>query len=666
MCGLAGFLTRDSNVIVQARAHASRMTDAIQHRGPDDGDVWIDPEAGIALGHRRLAVVDVSEAGHQPMTSASGRYILAFNGEIYNHLELRAELDSCGTSPPWRGHSDTETLLATFERWGIEATLTRTVGMFAISLWDRKERKLYLARDRFGEKPLYYGWAGSSFVFASELKALRAHPGFSSTVCQDALALYLRFMYVPAPHSIYRGIYKLEPGCLLQITDPPPHAPSEVLRPPAIYGGMSLERWWSFSHMVESAAASPIVSDDDALDVLESRLTTAVQLQSLSDVPLGAFLSGGVDSSTIVALMQVQSSRPVSTFTIGFEETEFDESAHARAVAAHLGTNHSEMMVTSAKARQVIPDLPMMYDEPFADSSQIPTFLVCHAARQHVTVALSGDGGDELFGGYNRYSWGPRIWDYVDWLPYALRRSLASAITAVSVEAWNTAQLALGRAIPRLQEINRMGDKAHKLATRLRTVENREDLYLSLVSEWTAPEEVLARGSPVETRTTLSDPLPVRGVDSESLMMMYRDTVTYLPDDILCKVDRASMATSLEARAPFLDHRVAELAWRLPLSMKIRGGETKWALRQVLYRHVPRSLIERPKAGFAVPVGEWLRGPLKPWAMALIDERKLQTQGFFRPHLIRKKWREHQEGSRDHTAMLWAILMFQAWYEKNP
>jgi len=654
------------------------MANAIAHRGPDDSGAWADAQAGIALGHRRLSIVDLSPAGHQPMASASGRFVMAFNGEIYNHLELRRELE--GMDPrlreddgnKWRGHSDTETLLAGFEHWGIEATLAKTVGMFAIALWDVQQRTLHLARDRFGEKPLYYGWAGSgagrAFVFGSELKALRAFPGFANPVCREALAQYMRFMYVPAPRSIYQGVFKLEPGCLLSIKGAAPlAAPAQPLRPPAVHETLTLSRWWSLADVVQAGAQQQITDEGEAVELLEQRLADAVRLQSLADVPLGAFLSGGVDSSAIVALMQQQSMRPVKTFTVGFEEAGFDESPYARAVAQHLGTDHTELFVTSAEAQALIGQLPAMYDEPFADSSQIPTHLVCRAAHQHVTVALSGDAGDELFGGYNRYFWGPRIWNRLSQLPYAVRRALGVAITGVPIAAWDALSWPVNALLPGSRGIARLGDKAHKLAAGLRGVRNLDDLYLSLVSEWQDPAAVV-RGEGAaavlwEPPSLLEDPLPDTGVPDGQLRMMYRDSMTYLPDDILCKVDRAAMATSLETRVPFLDHRVAELAWRLPLDMKIRGNEGKWALRQVLYKYVPRKLIERPKAGFGIPVGQWLRGPLRPWAESLLNEQRLQSEGYFYPAPIRQRWREHVSGQRDHTHSLWAVLMFQAWLE---
>jgi asparagine synthase (glutamine-hydrolysing) len=676
MCGIAGFISTKPGDLEGLEVLATRMANAITHRGPDDSGAWTDAQAGMALGFQRLSIIDLSPAGHQPMASSGGRFVIAFNGEIYNHQDLRSELYSAGAAPAWRGHSDTETLLAGFEHWGIEATLNKTVGMFAIALWDVQQHTLHLARDRFGEKPLYYGWTGSdgarAFVFGSELKSLRAFPGFTNPVCRQALAQYMRFMYVPAPRSIYQGVYKLEPGCVLTITGAPPaEAPAQPLRPPAIYETLMMSRWWSLADVVQAGAQKSITDEVEAVNALEQRLADAVRLQSLADVPLGAFLSGGVDSSTIVALMQQQVTRPVKTFTVGFEEAGFDESPHARAVAQHLGTDHAELFVTAAEAQAVIAQLPAMYDEPFADSSQIPTHLVCRAARQHVTVALSGDAGDELFGGYNRYFWGPRIWTKLAWLPYPVRQALGAAISAVPVAGWDALSRPANALLPGAKGITQAGDKAHKLAARLRSVRDLDDLYLSLVTEWQDPAQVVrgdSGGTLVEPSSLLADPLPecdLAGVVNSPLRMMYRDSMTYLPDDILCKVDRAAMAVSLETRAPFLDHRVAELAWQLPIGMKIRGGQGKWALRQVLYKHVPSELIDRPKAGFGIPVGQWLRGPLRPWAESLLDQNRLNAEGYFYPAPIRKKWTEHLADQRDHTASLWAVLMFQAWLQQQ-
>ncbi len=626
----------------------SEMALAIKHRGPDDAGAWADEEAGIALGHRRLSIIDLSAAGHQPMHSHCGRYVLVLNGEIYNHKALRTELQNMGSAPVWGGHSDTETLLAGFAAWGVVDTLKRTVGMFAFALWDRVEHCLLLGRDRFGEKPLYYGWGANAFLFGSELKALRAYPGFDNPISRGALALYLQHCTVPAPHSIYEDIFKLEPGCLLTLR-------LSDLKAEAL----SIEPYWRLTDAVREGMANPVENETEAVSLLDGALREAIALQAVADVPLGAFLSGGVDSSTVVALMQTQSERPVQTFTVGFDEAGFDESPHALAVAKHLGTEHHELRVSSADAQSVIPLLPQLYDEPFADSSQIPTYLVCKAARQHVTVALSGDAGDELFGGYNRYFWAESIWNRIAWLPSGVREVIGTGIQKVPSEAWDK----LGRMLPGGQGIARLGAKSHKLAHRMKTVKSLDDLYRSLVTEW--PEEMdLVKGAK-RLQTSLDDKSIVIGItDSEHRMMLW-DSLTYLPDDILTKVDRAAMGVSLETRVPFLDHRVAELAWRLPLHMKIRGKEGKWALRQVLYKYVPRELIDRPKAGFGIPVGQWLRGPLRDWAEALLDEKRLEQEGYLKPAPIREIWQQHLSGRYDWTVRLWTVLMFQAWLEEN-
>lgn len=669
MCGLTGFLYSGSSSGVDLGEQALRMAERIQHRGPDDAGVWHDDAVGVALAHRRLSIVDLSPAGHQPMLSPTGRYVLVYNGEIYNHEEIRQELATLGNvGSAWRGHSDTETLLAAIEQWGIDQTLQRCVGMFAMALWDKKELTLTLTRDRFGEKPLYYGWAQGAFVFGSELKALRAFPGFAAQICRSALTQYLRFMAVPAPRSIYQGVYKLEPGCMLTVQGrPPTQAPAEPLRPGQSWGNLTIRRWWALADVVTKAAQNPFTNDADAVSQLETCLSEAVRMQSLADVPLGAFLSGGVDSSVIVALMQQQARQPVQTFTIGFEEAGFDEAPYAHAVAKHLGTDHHEMRVTSQQAREVIHALPHMYDEPFADSSQIPTHLVCRAARQHVTVALSGDAGDELFGGYNRYFWGPRIWQRIAWMPSAVRQRLGAWVSAVPIASWDRWGKPLN-SLAGAGGVVRLGEKLHKLAYRLHSVHNMDELYLKLVSEWQDPAALVrgaAGGAVGEPASLLNDPWPAQGCNQDALRMMYRDSMTYLPDDILCKVDRAAMATSLETRAPFLDHRVAELAWRMPLDMKIRGNEGKWALRQVLYKHVPRELIERPKAGFSIPIGQWLCGPLRDWAEALLDASRLEAEGYFHAGPIRQRWAEHISGQCDHTHSLWAVLMFQAWLQAS-
>lgn len=661
MCGLTGIFDRSGTPSDTLRQRAGAMAARLVHRGPDADGVW--GEGPIAMGHRRLAILDLSAAGAQPMLSACGRFVIVFNGEIYNHLDLRRSLDASGVARTWRGHSDTETLLAAIECWGLDETLRRASGMFALALWDRRERRLSLARDRIGEKPLYWGWAGSALVFGSELKALRAHPGFVGGIDRGALAQYLRFTYVPAPRSIHPGIYKLEPGTILEVAGQPPKTPpAEPIRPGEKYQGLSIRRYWFLNEVIEAGARNPIVDEAEALVALEQSLSAAVGRQMLSDVPLGAFLSGGVDSSIIVALMQAQSNLPIKSFTIGFEDADFDESPYAEAVAHHLGTDHVTLRVTEAETQAVIPDLPHLYDEPFADSSQIPTHAVCRAARTQVTVALSGDGGDELFGGYNRYFWGPKIWNRFGVLPHPVRKALGHAIATVPIGLWDTGGKVYEKLKGSKAGVPRLGDKAHRLGARLRNVHTSDDLYRSLVSEWLPETGILAYKN-TEPPSFLNDPLPGYGVEDPAARMMFQDMRSYLPDDILCKIDRAAMAVSLETRVPFLDMGVIALAARLPVSMKIRNGSGKWALRQVLYRHVPPELIDRPKAGFAIPVGQWLRGPLRDWAESLLATERLAADGLLNPAPIRQAWKEHLSGHRDWTPRLWAILMLLAWRE---
>lgn len=640
MCGIAGFIEPPGCPEIFPRARI--MGDTLVHRGPDDGGVWADESAGIALVHRRLSIIDLSAAGHQPMISASGRYVIVFNGEIYNHLEMREKLQSMA----WRGHSDTETLLAAVDAWGIERTLEEIAGMFAFALWDRKNRTLTLARDRIGEKPLYYGTIGSSFVFASELKSLRVFRGFNAAVNRDALALFMRHNYIPAPWSIYEGIFKVPPGTFFTLA-----SPGDEVRPVS---------YWSSKRAALAGLADPFRGDErEAIDELEVILKKAVKAQMLADVPLGAFLSGGLDSSLIVALMQAQSSQPVKTFTIGFHEEIYNEAEHARAVARHLGTEHTELYVTPKECRDVIPMLPAIYDEPFSDSSQIPTFLVSELARRHVTVSLSGDGGDELFGGYNRYFRAMKLFRRISLFPDALRRSMARAVTMLPASHWDRIYAFLQPAMPkRFRQGKNPGSTLHNLARSLGTC-TFETLYLSLMSHWHDPDSVVLHGR--EPDTAMNDPEQWLDCDTHEHRMMYLDQTTYLPDDILVKVDRAAMAVSLETRIPLLDHRVVEFAWRLPLSMKIRSSQSKWALRRILYRYVPRKMLERPKMGFGVPIDLWLRGPLREWAESLLDETRLRQEGFFRPGPIRAKWHEHLSGQNNWQYPLWDVLMFQAW-----
>ncbi len=644
MCGIAGFLgPAPGRTPDDARVALEAMGQAIRHRGPDDAGVWCDVEAGVGLVHRRLSIVDLSAAGHQPMLSASGRYVLIFNGEIYNHLELRDQL--ADAAPAWRGHSDTETILAGFEAWGLEATLRRSVGMFALAAWDRQERELTLARDRLGEKPLYYGWQGDVLLFGSELKALRAHPAFVAPVDRDALPLLLRHNCIAAPRTIYRGIAKLVPGSLLTV------APGRR--------DVAPRRYWDLREVVARGLAQPFRGTaDEAVDELEALLGRAVRGQMMSDVPLGAFLSGGIDSSAVVALMQAGSSRPVRTFTIGVPYAQYQEAEHARAVARHLGTDHTELEVTAQQALDVIPRLPELYDEPFADSSQIPTFLVAQMTRRDVTVSLSGDAGDELFGGYNRYVLARSLWSRFQRVPRPLRAGLGRAVTGVDPATWSRL---LGPLQPRLPgglaQAN-VGDKLHKAAD-VMGARSADDLYRHLVSHWLEPTRLLPGATEPDTVLTTPDLQP--RTDGFIHRMMALDLLAYLPDDILVKVDRAAMGVSLETRVPMLDHRVVEFAWTLPLEYKLRDGVGKWPLRQLLYRHVPRELIERPKMGFGIPIDAWLRGPLRAWAEDLLDPARMLREGWFDPAPVQARWQEHLSGRRNWQYHLWDVLAFQQW-----
>ena len=627
MCGIVGFFS--SKPFFGNEGDILRgMRDSLITRGPDDSGLWVDPEHSIALGHRRLSIVDLSASGHQPMQSANSRFTLVFNGEIYNHRELREKLASFGQNYIWRGHSDTETLLACFEYWGVERTLREAVGMFAIALWDGDEKKLILARDRVGEKPLYWGWQNEVLLFGSELKAVRAHPEFSSVVDRGSLSLFLRHNYVPAPFSIYQGIEKLQPGHFVEILSGDKRA--DVI--PTAY--------WSFNQVIESGMKAPLEGGADfVIDALEAQLAESIHAQMLSDVPLGGFLSGGVDSSLIVALMQKQSLAPIKTFTVGFSEALFNEAEHALAVSRHLGTEHTEIYIEPRDALNTIPNLSRIYCEPFADSSQIPTFLVSELAKKQVSVALSGDGGDELFGGYSSYQFAPRMWSRINSLPFSMRCFAAASLRKFALKG-----------------------KFGKLVNVLDS-SNREDFYRQLVSHWDAPADIVIGANEPSVLLNTSSSWPV-GTGFEEWMMAL-DAQTYMVDDILVKVDRAAMANSLETRVPMLDHRVIELAWKIPLDMKIRNGVGKWALKEVLYRHVPRELIERPKKGFSIPIASWLRGPLRDWSESLLNEKRLRREGFFYPAPIRLHWEQHLTGRVDNSSKLWGVLMFQAWLEEQ-
>lgn len=646
MCGLAGFRVTSASAGSGMEAIARAMAARIAYRGPDDEGVWVDAERGIAVAHRRLSILDLSAAGHQPMLSASGRFVLVFNGEIYNHLDLRRRLAVENAAPAWRGHSDTETLLAGIEAWGIESALKRSTGMFAFALWDRAGGSLILARDRMGEKPLYYGWQGETFLFGSELKALRAHPAFNAAVDRGALALLLRHNYIPAPHSIWQGIHKLPPGTWLRLD------PGQRKVEPTPY--------WSLAEVAEQGMAHPFQgSDGEALEILEQQFGKAVRGQMVADVPLGVLLSGGIDSTAVAALMQANSARPIHTFTIGFNEREYDEADHARAVAAHLGTEHVELRLGGADALALVPRLPEIYDEPFADSSQLPTHLVMRLARRHVTVALSGDAGDEMFGGYNRYWLVPKVWRYSGWMAPGLRASLARGIARLPSRMSGRLPAAISRQVGIVQG----DDKLHKLVRVLGSPDIRgvDDLYISLVSEWLNAEGMVVDGC--MPSNLLDDRPRWPKLDDAVARIMALDGLTYLPDDILAKVDRAAMAVSLETRAPFLDRHLIEFAWSLPMHMKIRGGRGKWLLRRLVDRHVPAALMERPKMGFGLPLDQWLRGPLREWAETLLAEDRLKREDYLDPVPVRAAWRRHQRGEASFGYRLWSVLMFQAWLE---
>ncbi len=649
MCGINGFF--NTSTTLSASVVIEQMNRAIEHRGPDATSSWQDESTGLMFGHRRLAIQDLSPAGAQPMHSQDDRYVLIFNGEIYNHFQLRERLANENKAPTWRGHSDTETILAALTAWGIEATLQAMVGMFAIALWDHKHQVLTLARDRMGEKPFYWGWQGDALYFSSELQGLKANPAFKTDINRDAITLLLRHNCIPAPFSIYSGIEKLRPGHWIQL-------PLTDLNKAK---AAKSKAYWSFNAIVEAGLANPFTgSPEQAVSTLESTLTQSIGEQMLSDVPLGAFLSGGIDSSTIVALMQAQSLRPVKTFTIGFEDKGYNEAKHAQAVADHLKTEHTELYIQPKDALAVIPKLPHIYSEPFSDSSQIPTFLVSQLASQHVTVSLSGDGGDELFGGYNRYLMAQRIWNKSRKLPKPMRQVIAKLLTTLPPKRWDTILDLFSPMMPERLRIRTPGDKAHKLAGVL-SLNSEKDFYQTLTSHWQHPEQLVIGAT--EPKTLVSDPACWPATDSFEHAMMAMDAQTYMTDDILVKVDRAAMANSLETRVPLLDHRVVELAWQMPLDYKIRHGEGKWLLKQVLFNHVPRELIERPKMGFGIPLHDWLRGSLRDWAEALLDEKLLIKQGYFHPAPIRKMWQEHLSGAYNHQSQLWDILMFQAWLE---
>lgn len=650
MCGINGFYSKYSNnfdnIIV-------KMNSAISHRGPDTNGIWSDEDLGIVFGHQRLSIIDLSVAGNQPMQSNSGRFILTYNGEIYNHLEIRKELQKNNSNTKWHGNSDTETLLEAIDFWGIEITLQKIEGMFAFGLWDQKKSSLTLVRDRIGEKPLYYGWQGKGynkiFLFSSELKALKIHPEFKGEINRDAIALQLRHNCIPAPYSIYKNIYKLLPGHYLELKES--DLKKSFLPSSKIYWSLSRTAIYGNSNQLA-------INEIDIQKELEQRLKSSIKKQMVSDVPLGAFLSGGIDSSTIVALMQSQSSKPVKTFTIGFSENDYDESKYAKKIANHLGTEHNELYVSPKKAMEVIPKLATIYDEPFSDSSQIPTYLVSQLAKDNVKVALSGDGGDELFCGYNRYLMSKNFSNISRLIPFTSRKILASVIQLISAQNWTK----ISKLLPGLNKHVNFADKIQKGSNVLKA-KTLNDYYYMLCSHWQNPTDVVINSK--EPGTLLTEFKPdLTGLNSQQQMMVL-DFITYLPDDILVKVDRAAMASSLETRVPFLDHKLIEYVCKIPHSLKFRNGQGKWVLRQILKKYVPENLTDRPKMGFGAPINFWLRGPLRDWAENLLNEKRLKEEGYFNQKIIRNKWAEHLSAKRNWQSDLWDILMFQAWKDRE-
>jgi asparagine synthase (glutamine-hydrolysing) len=647
MCGIVGCITAHVLPLPELEDIARRMTAALVHRGPDDEGLWADEKEGILLGHRRLAILDLSPLGHQPMVSADGRYVIVYNGEVYNFRSLQHELEDLGHG--FRGGSDTEVILAAMVQWGVEAAVQRFVGMFAFGLWDRTDRKLYLVRDRLGIKPLYYGWSSDgTFLFGSELKALRAWPGFDNPVDLEALALFFRHNYIPAPYTIYKHIQKLPQGNILVLK-----------QPNMVDRNMDLASYWSAEDVwKQGACASWRGTDKDAADALVDVLGEAVRMRLVADVPVGAFLSGGIDSSAVVALMQAASTKPVRTFTIGFTESKYDEAPKAKAVAKYLGTDHTELYVTPSDAMELIPEIPILWDEPFADSSQIPTCLVSRMTRGYVTVALSGDGGDELFSGYTRYPETLRLWKIVNKVPRPIRKATARGLRMISPDILDIIGRPLRPILRRLGAPGPTGQVLYRMSELL-SPNTFCEFYGWANSHQLPPSGLISEKDGISPSFTRHFGLDETLWSAMSLL----DLITYLPDDILTKVDRASMAVGLEARVPVLDHRVVALAARLPSDLKVRNGERKWLLRQVLYRYVPRELIERPKMGFGAPIGQWLRGPLRGWVENLLAEDRLHREGYLIPKVVRCLWTEHLSGRCNHQYVLWNILMFQAWLE---
>jgi asparagine synthase (glutamine-hydrolysing) len=647
MCGIAGFVT--NNIKIDYNTVLTEMGAAIEKRGPDDSGIWFDSEKGVGLSHRRLSILDLSPLGRQPMTSSNKRYIIVFNGEIYNHMSLRHQLQNDFDNILWNGNSDTETILFLIEKYGITEGIKLLTGMFALAIWDSLENNLYLVRDRIGEKPLYYGWQGNTFIFSSELKSFHKHPDFKKEIDVNSLSLYFKYNYVPFPHSIYKGISKLKPGSILKVS-----RDSKVT---------SSITYWDFENIVNESRTVGKGSKkniEQHIFELESLLTETIKGQMLSDVPLGAFLSGGIDSSLIVSIMQSISTKPVKTFTIGFGDKEYNEANYAKIIAEYLGTDHTELYVSPNDAIAIIPSLPLIYDEPFADSSQIPTYLVSKLAKSQVSVSLSGDAGDELFSGYNRYILVYKYWPIIKLIPLIIRKKIAFLLTMISPAFYDKFNHFVSVVSYRKIKLpNNLGDKLHKFTSLLYS-KNQYDLYDKLISHWNCDDNLVVG----QTNKDNSSYSPFSNL-SDIERMMAIDTMTYLPDDILVKVDRAAMANSLETRVPFLDHRIISQAWKIPLEYKLKSGRTKYVLREILYKYIPKSMIERPKMGFGVPISIWLRGPLKEWAENLLSEDNIKSDGLLNYDVIKRKWDEHQSGERNWQYHLWGVLMFQAWYENQ-
>jgi asparagine synthase (glutamine-hydrolysing) len=642
MCGITGFIPAEKLSKESINTIVLNMTNQIASRGPDSFGSWVDDQARIGLGHRRLAILDLSKAGHQPMESSCGRYILTFNGEIYNHLDIRKSLERKSHFLKWNGLSDTETLLKLIETYGPEKALNELTGMFAFGLWDKKNNQLFLARDRMGEKPLYFGWVNNSFVFASELKAIKAYPGFENPINSAALAKFMQLKYVPTPSSIYENIYKLEPGKYINVSLNNFQTKDIVSK-----------TYWSLDDEIKNSKRYLLSRSQNTLEQFHNLLSSSINSQMISDVPLGAFLSGGIDSSLIVSLMQELSPHPIKTFTIGFNEGEFNEADYAKKVAAHIGTDHHELIVTPELAMDCIPLLPNIYDEPFADSSQIPTYLVSQFAKNHVSVVLSGDGGDELFAGYNRYLWAPQIWKKISKAPNLIQKILINLGCRLSSRKWNS--------LFKYMDVDQPGEKIHKVCNALKNSESFNLFFLNLIAEQNPYENLLTNSS--STHNLFQDtPMLDNKLNLSNLENMMRiDSLNYLPDDILCKVDRAAMSVGLETRVPFLDKDLVSFAWRLSGENKIYNGQGKYILRQLLRQYVPSHLIERPKTGFGVPIGFWLRGPLRGWAEELLDFNNIKNSGHFNPMIVKQLMDEHISGKKDWSSCLWSILMFQSW-----